>query len=146
MKIFLSYMLLFLYTLTCTGSSVYMHLCKNGSIAIVHSEQLSTEGSCLLCDKSDKHSENQTRKEHRCGDQSDCCKDVRIDLKKGNQEIENSSNAPSFLTLSPAITTLHWILLVPAETTAITSTPELQSSQQLASSSPPYLVHCNFRI
>jgi len=142
MKIFLSYILLFLYTLTCTGSSVYMHLCGKGSIAIVQVQQPLSEKKCPLCAKTEKKS----AAKHACSDQSDCCKDVKIDLKKGHQEIENTANAPSFIALSPAVITLHWILLVPQETTECMPSAAFQPPPQLASASPPYLIHCNFRI
>lgn len=142
MKIFLSYILLFLYTLTCTGSSVYMHLCGKGSIAIIQVQQPASEKECPLCAKTEKKS----AAKHACSDKDDCCKDVKLDLKKGNQEIESTANSPTFLALSPAVITLYWIMLVPQEASAITQSTVSQPPPQLASASPPYLIHCNFRI
>lgn len=145
MKIFLSYILLFFYTLTCTGSSVYMHLCSKGSFVLSQTGE-QTAKSCPLCNKHKEDAGEQETAEHSCGEQSDCCKDVKIDLKKGDQEIENASSTVSFLTLSPTIATLHWIIAVPQETTDLSSPQAIDSSPPLVTTNPPYLIHCNFRI
>jgi len=119
-----------------------MHLCGKGSIAIVQAQQPFSEKKCPLCAKTEK----QSAAEHACSDKGDCCKDVKLDLKKGNQEMESAANAPTFLALSPTVITLHWILLVPQETKATIQSAASQPPPQLASASPPYLIHCNFRI
>ncbi|WDF68094.1 hypothetical protein PQ465_17575 [Sphingobacterium oryzagri] len=146
MKIFLSYILLFLYTLTCTGSSVYMHMCDKGSIFIVQSEQENADAACPLCDKASSHTEKTSAKEHSCGTQDDCCNDVKVDLKKADNSIENAPATLAFLSLSPAIVTLHWIVLFPQEITSAPQATETSAVPLFATASPPYLIHCNFRI
>lgn len=146
MKICLSYILLFFYTLTCAGSSVYMHFCDKGSVMITEASAQEPAQHCPLCTKENKHAEEQKMHEQGCGDQNDCCKDYKIDLKKGDHEVENASNALSFLSLSPAVATLHWIILVPQETNSTTEHLQIDSSPAVVTTSPPYLIHCNFRI
>lgn len=144
MKVLLAYILLFLYTLTCTGASVYMHHCSAGAFTL---SQESSTTNCPLCKKMhNKQQDDQKTNKHACADKDDCCKDLKIDLKKGQQDTENAANAFSFVSLAPAIATIHWIINFQSECAGRTLGEIRDNTSAHNATSPPYLKHCSFRI
>lgn len=84
---------------------------------------------------------------HACDvDGEDCCKDIQIDLKKAQEEVENASSAFNFMTLSPATLSILWLVVFQPhfDTQKFDNRP--RPSFLAKRSTPTYLLHCNFRI
>ncbi|MFD1768502.1 hypothetical protein [Sphingobacterium suaedae] len=119
-----------------------MHLCHGETVWITQNKN-KEQDSCPICNQSSEDEPASTL----CSDeQHDCCQDIQVDLKKGEQGAENRTATLSFLALSPAVLTLHWItvchLLPQDESWIIVDRTE----RTAYSSPPPYLMHRNFRI
>ncbi|QBQ42394.1 hypothetical protein E2P86_15055 [Sphingobacterium psychroaquaticum] len=140
-KTFVTYLLLFFYALTSTGASVYMHQCHGGTVLVTQDNIEEHHKKCPLC-----NAEGET-KPHACDKgKADCCKDIKLDLKKSKDDAENTHASLAFLSLSPAIITLHWILSVQYSADQEIAPKQVDTTKLLVSSSPTYLKHCNFRI
>ena len=146
MKVFVAYILMILYAVTCTGATVYMHRCQQGDLIVVKTQKESMRDSCPHCvesaDAEDKSKDAQTD----CHEEENCCSEVVLDLRKGETKMENASNMLPLFTNSPAILTLFWILPIPDSDVLISQSPVFRFSLASVTASPPYLVHCNFRI
>ena len=143
MRLWLSSIILFFYTLTCTGATVYMHQCHGGSLVMLQDSAGAHHKNCPVCQD---HEQEDTTSSHTCSaEEGSCCKDFKIDLKKGQEEVESTASF-NIMTLSPATLSIIWLVVF---------NPHLDS-QQLAvcpeqliitkKSPPSYLLHCNFRI
>lgn len=145
MRAFLSSLILFFYTLTCTGATVYMHQCHGGSFVMLQENAEEHHQSCPIC--LDHEDEKTSSSSHSCDMKGDnCCKDIKIDLKKGQEEVESTLSSFNFMTLSPATLSLIWIVVFqPHFDTQKTNTGfgRLLLAKQ---TTPTYLLHCNFRI
>ncbi|PRD54386.1 hypothetical protein C5749_13070 [Sphingobacterium gobiense] len=145
MRAFLSSIVLFFYMLTCTGATIYMHQCHGGSLIMLQDKADEHHQSCPIC--MDHGHEKEASSSHACNTEGDdCCKDIKIDLKKGQEKVESTPAAFSFLTLSPATLSIIWIVVFqPHFDTQKASTGPSQFSLAKRST-PTYLLHCNFRI
>lgn len=147
MRGLIAYILLFFYTVTCSGATVYMHFCHGTPVlSIQEQESIAAHKQCPMCAEHPGHA-TESHENHNCDTtgQHDCCKDVKIELKK--LKAENSATALSFLNFSPAITSVYWVSLFQQfiGTHSPGNKPELP--KLLAWHHPPtYLIHCNFRI
>ena len=79
-------------------------------------------------------------------DESNCCKDIKIDLKKSTDDAEHTQISAPFLSLSPAIITLFWIATLYELPENVAIQTRISSPHLLATTNPTYLIHCNFRI
>lgn len=145
MKVLVSYILLFFYVLTCTGGSVYMHQCNGGSIHITKEDAADMHKSCPMCAEQHKNNKVDANTCPMDEDRS-CCKDIKIDLKKSNDDAEHAQHAPVFLGLSPATITLFWIISFQISSESNLNPPTIEAPHLLASTNPTYLILCNFRI
>jgi len=101
--------------------------------------------SCPVC--LDHEHETASTSSHACDmDGDDCCKDIKIDLKKGQEEVESTPSSLHFMTLSPATLSIIWLVVFQPhfDTQKINTGPDL--SLLTKQSTPTYLLHCNFRI
>ena len=147
MRTLIAYILLFLYTVTCSGATVYMHFCHGTSDVSILGDRVEEEQNCTMC-LEHKGDDNEVQLSHTCdmGPQS-CCKDITLELKKSDSEAENTAAIFSFFNLSPAITTIYWISLFQDFIINPDSLKETYSEKTLVAYKPPtYLFHCNFRI
>ncbi len=143
MRAFLASILLFFYTLTCIGTTVNMHQCHGGTIFILQENVENHHENCPLCHDHEKESASS----HICDNTSEkCCKDIQIDLKKSQEEVENVQTLLSFPTISPAILTLVWISAFHSDVETTTSSTPPDRLSAILPSNPTYLIHCNFRI
>ncbi len=145
MRAFLSSIILFFYTLTCTGMTVYMHQCHGGSFVMLQDNVEKHHQSCPVC--LDQEHETASKSSHACDmEGDDCCKDIKIDLKKGQEEVESTPSSLNFMTLSPATLSIIWIVVLQphfdAQKINVGPDPFLLTKQ----STPTYLLHCNFRV
>lgn len=145
MRVFLSSIILFFYTLTCTGTPVYMHQCHGGSLVMLQDKVEEHHKSCPVCQKHE-HLKG-ISSSHDC-DEGDgtCCKDIRIDLKKGQEEVESAPSTFSFSTLSPATLSIIWLVVFQPYTDTKKTNIPLDQPRLAKRSTPTYLLHCNFRI
>lgn len=146
MRAFLSSILLFFYTLTCTGATVYMHQCHEGSLLMLQEHADEHHQTCPICIE---HEQEQETSSHACDTAGeDCCKDFKIDLKRGQgqEEIESAPSPFNMMTLSPTTLSILWIVVFQPylDTQKLTVAPD--HSLQAKRSTPTYLLHCNFRI
>ena len=142
MKILLSYLLLFFYTLTSIGASVYMHQCHGNIISITSEGSATAVEDYHKCKKHLQESSSSSCPQH----DSNCCKDIKIDLKKSTDDAEHTQLSASFLGLSPAIITLFWITTLYEVPENVIFHARKSSPHVLATTNPTYLIHCNFRI
>lgn len=145
MKVLVSYILLFFYVLTCTGGSVYMHHCNGGTLHISKEDASDAHKKCPMCAENHKK-ERVDDKSCKMDEAGSCCKDIKIDLKKSNDDAENAQHAPNFIGLSPATMTLFWILTFHVSIDNNVQPATIEAPHLLASTNPTYLIHCNFRI
>lgn len=145
MRAFLSSIILFFYTLTCTGATVYMHQCHGGSLVMLQDNAEEHHQSCPIC--LDHQHEKKSSPSPACDmEGDDCCKDIKIDLKKGQEEVESTPSAFNFMTWSPATLSIIWLVVFQPhfDTKKInTGADQFLLAKQ---STPTYLLHCNFRI
>jgi len=101
--------------------------------------------SCSIC--LDHEHEKESSSSHVCDvDKDDCCRDIKIDLKKGQEEVESTPSSFNFMTLSPATLSIIWLVVFQPhyDTQKInTGSDQLLLAKR---STPTYLLHCNFRI
>lgn len=145
MRALLSCIILFFYTLTCTGATVYMHQCHGGSLIMLQDNVENHHNTCLIC--LEHEHEEEPSSSHTCAiEGDDCCKDIQIDLKKAQEEVENASPSFNLTTLSPATLSILWIVVFQPyfDTQKPNSRPN--PSFLAKQSTPTYLLHCNFRI
>lgn len=145
MRALYAYILLFFYTLTCTGTTVYMHSCS-GQAAISISQDASEQGtSCPLCTE---QKQVQPKAANSCPmDDTSCCSEVKVNFTKNQEDAEQSQiNFPAFSFVAP-IAKIYWMLssYTILEQPAINTLDD--SPKVLVSSHPPtYLLHRNFRL
>ncbi|HLS95389.1 MAG TPA: hypothetical protein VK017_07495 [Sphingobacterium sp.] len=148
MRALFAYILLFFYTVTSTGASVYMHLCHGQKAFITEVAAERNHAPCPVChhEGGKQATDQQHTNTDCCDDGNNCCQDIRVDLSKGEQNTENAPAQASFLTLSPATLTLHWIVAYFSDAYQPIAGFDPPNKELLAYSNPPYLIHCNFRI
>ena len=142
MKILLSYLMLFFYVLTGTGASLYMHQCHGSIISITGEGSKAAIEDYHMCKK---HLE-ETASTSCMLDESNCCKDIKIDLKKSTDDVEHTQLSASLFAISPAIITLFWIATFYEAPENVIIHTRKSSPHILATSTPTYIIHCNFRI
>jgi len=143
MRSFFASILLFCYALTCIGATVNMHRCHGNTMLTLQESAEGLHDSCPLCQK------HEAQTPHACdtdaGSES-CCQDVRIDLTKDRDEVENVQASTGLPVLSPAVIALAWILAIhPGRERNVCVFPPDGISER-SPSAPAYLVLCNFRI
>ena len=144
MRAFLSSIILLFYTLTCTGMTVYMHQCHGGSFVMLEDRVEEHHQNCPVC-LQDEHEEEAPS--HICDmEETTCCKDFKIDLKKGQEEVESTPSSFNLMTLSPATLSIIWLVVFQPHFD--TQKTNLRSDRFILAkqSTPTYLLHCNFRI
>ncbi|TDS15886.1 hypothetical protein [Sphingobacterium paludis] len=146
MKVFVAYIMMVLYAVTCTGATVYMHRCQEGDLIVLKTKKESMPDACPHCMESEGCAENSNDTQTDCHEKENCCSEIVLDLRKGETKMENASNMLPLFTTSPAILTLFWILPIPDSNDHVFQAPVFQSSPTSVTDSPPYLIHCNFRI
>ncbi|KGE15207.1 hypothetical protein [Sphingobacterium deserti] len=146
MKIIFAYILLILYAATCTGMTVYMHRCQEGALIAFDTKKDLIHDSCPHCAESESAEESHQDAPTACHEKENCCSEIVLDLRKSETKMENASNMLPLFSTSPAILTLFWIVPIPDSKTIISNAADFRSPLASVAASPPYLVHCNFRI
>ncbi len=125
-----------------------MHLCRSSSNLIIQDNNETVPQTCPFCKENSEKTTKQDTKEQSCctTEQSDCCHDIKLDLKKGDQDNENAPTVYSFFSLSPATITLFWIIGFQRETKSLDTPDSGNNTLLVSTNSPPYLKHCNLRI
>lgn len=146
MKIIFAYILLILYAVTCTGATVYMHRCEEGALIVFDTKENLISDNCPHCAEPESGEESDQDAPTACHEKENCCSEIVLDLRKSETEMENASNMLPLFSTSPAILTLFWIVPIPNSKTLISNPAVSRSPLASVTASPPYLVHCNFRI
>ncbi len=122
-----------------------MHFCQGNPFVSIQDESNQAQQSCPMCLKDIDH-HNAPPETPLCDDgQEDCCKDIKIELKK--LKAENSAMTLSFFNLSPAITPISWASLFQQFIAPSSRESEPAFQRVIVAYKPPtYLIHCNFRI
>ena len=146
MRAILSSIILFFYTLTCTGMTVYMHQCHAGSFVLLAEDVENHHQNCPVCAQ---HGDEKAKvSPHACDIEADnCCKDIKIDLTKGQEEVESTTSSFNLTLLSPATLSIIWLAVLQPHFDEL-KTQQSRSDKYLLSTrtAPTYLLHCNFRI
>lgn len=149
MRAFIACILLFFYALTSTGATVYMHQCHGTQVFLLQEGIENHHASCSICldHHHDGSEEHQHTHDEKCDHTSkDCCNDIVLDLKKGQEKVESASTGFSFPTLTPTTLTLFWIVVFHDDIEITESATISDRLANITPTQPPYLVHCNFRI
>lgn len=145
MRAFLSCIILFFYTLTCTGATVYMHQCHGGSLVMLQENAENHHKTCPICIEHEH--EQEASSSHSCNtEEDDCCKDIQIDLKKAQEEVETAPSSFNLMTLSPATLSILWLVVFQPHFDTQKRNSKPHPSFLAKRSTPTYLLHCNFRI
>src|SRR5690606_32015044 len=119
MRAFIASILLFFYALTSTGATVYMHQCHGTKVFLWEEEIESHHANCAMCLEHHQEQEDATCHQSHDGEcdhtTTDCCKDIVLDLKKSQEEVESAPTLLSFLSISPATLTIFWIVAFHAD-------------------------------
>lgn len=147
MRVLIAYILLFFYTVTCSGATVYMHFCHGTSDVSIQGQSLKERQNCTMC-LQHKGNDHNDQMSHTCDlALQTCCKDITLELKKSDNEAENTAAIFSFFNLAPAITTIYWISIFQNFIVNPDNLEKTYSEKPLVAYKPPtYLFHCNFRI
>lgn len=146
-----SIFLLFIYSLTSTGATVYIHSCgQNAQISIF--EKQTNSADCTFC-TGDHHSccieaqDMMTEDILACTHEHSCCTDVRVELSNGEEQALTSL-FKDFDTLSPAEFIIPWIIVFHHALFDASASAKPAVATFAATTTFPntYLVNCNFRI
>src|SRR5690606_30011615 len=136
---------LFIDTLTWTGATVYMHQCHRGSLVMLQENAENHHKTCPICIEHEH--EQGASSSHSCNtEEDDCCKDIQIDLKKAQEEVETAPSSFNLMTLSPATLSILWLVVFqpPFDSQKRNSKPHPSFLAKLSTHN--YLLHFNFRI
>jgi len=138
MKHVIAILLVFLYSLSATGATFYMHLCNGETHAIGFDKAIVSHLECPLC---------QERKLSCHADENKSCKDVQVRVDKLDQNYNLKDTQHSLNECGPAIVVLHWIPTAFNIWASAKQHNRAQLYQQIPYTEPPgFLLNCNFRI
>lgn len=145
MRVVFAYFLLFFYTITSVGATVYMHQCQGNSLISIENKHTDINHSCPLCLPNDAETKTPTADCHP--QQEGCCNTLVFHLDYKKNDTKQLIGTSSLISIAPPVTTLYRLLV---NTSKITDSYPKQygnSPKLLASSKAPlYLACCNFRI